>query len=104
KDLLLLDVELDDFTTDGAATAGGEGQPVFVEDEVFAAIEHPAGVHAASGNRVQLAHHPGRKLAPGETFKSRVALVSVAPAGQALPAFLSYIQDKGHRPKHAVSV
>jgi hypothetical protein len=104
KDLLLLDVELDDFTSDGTATGGGEGQPVFVEGEVFAAVEHPAGVNTASGNRVQLAHFPGRKLAPGETFKSRVALVSVAPAGQALPAFVSYIQAKSHRPKHAVSV
>ena len=62
KDLLLLNVELDDFASDGVATGGGEGQPVFVEGEVFAAIEHPAGINTASGNRVQILALPGRKL------------------------------------------
>ncbi|HVM46475.1 MAG TPA: DUF4038 domain-containing protein [Candidatus Acidoferrum sp.] len=104
RDLLLLDVELDDLVTDGTATEGGQGQPVFLEDEAFAAIEHPAGVNVAAQNRIQLSHYPGRLLAPGATFTSRTALVSVAQPGHAREHFVSYIQAKSLRPKRAISI
>lgn len=104
KELLLLDVELDDFKTGGLASGGGEGQPVFVEGEFFAAIEHPAGTNRADNARVQLTHFPGKRLAVGATFRSHVALVSVAKAGQARPHFVSYLQGKSRRPKRAISV
>jgi hypothetical protein len=104
NDLLLLDVELDDFTSDGTASGSGERQPVFLEGEVFAAVEHPAGVNQADKGRVRLSHYPGRRLAPGGTFRSHVALVSVAKPGQALEHFLSYIQAKSVRPQKAISI
>ena len=104
KELLLLDVELDDLTTDGTASGGGQGQPVFLEDEAFAAIEHPAGMNTGEQGRIQLAHYPGRRLAPEAAFSSHVALVSVAIPGQARQAFISYIQSKSLRPKHALSI
>jgi transposase len=103
-ELLLLDVELDDFTADGAALGSGERQPVFLESEVFAAIEHPAGVNQADKGRIQLSHFPGRRLAPGATFRSLVALVSVAKPGQAVEHFLSYLQAKSVRPQKAISI
>ena len=100
KPLLLLDVELDDFTTEATTTAGSAGKPVFIEDEVFAAIEHPAGTNVGDKGRVRMAHYPGRLLAPGGQFRSHAALVSVAPAGQASAHFISYIQAKSRpRPK-----
>ena len=104
RELLLLDVELDDLTTDGTASGGGQGQPVFLEGEAFAAIEHPAGVNVAAVNRIQLSHFPGRQLAPGAAFVSRVALVSVARPGQVHQAFVSYIQARSLRPKRAISI
>jgi hypothetical protein len=104
RELLLLDVELDDLTTDGTASGGGQGQPVFLEGEAFAAVEHPAGVNVATQNRLQLAHYPGHQLATGATFVSRVALVSVARPGQAREHFVSYIQARSLRPKGAVSI
>ncbi len=94
KELLLLDVEIDTFTTEGTTSAGAAGKPVFIEDEVFAAIEHPSGTNTGSKGRVQLAHYPGRRLAPGGKFRSHVSLVSVAPPGGAAAAFISYIQAK----------
>ncbi|PWU18938.1 MAG: hypothetical protein C5B50_07940 [Verrucomicrobia bacterium] len=97
KDLLLLDVDLDDLTTDGTVSGGGQGQPVFLEDEVFVAIEHPAGFDEANQNHIHLAHYPGKRLAPGETFVSHAALVSVAKRGGALEHFVSYIQAKSRR-------
>ena len=104
KELLLLDVELDDVTTDGTASEGGQGQPIFVEDEVFAAVEYPSGMNQAEKGRIQLSHFPGRRLAPGDTFRSQAALVAVARAGQAREAFVSYIQSKSLRPKRALSI
>src|ERR1019366_5477455 len=74
-DLLLLDVNLDDFTTPGTTSGGGNGKPLFIEDEAFAAIEHPAGVNTGAGGRVELSHFPGKRLAPGAGFRSHVALV-----------------------------
>ena len=67
KEILLLDVQLDDLAVqsgsanaaplpkgDGtvAISGGGQGQPVFVGGEWFAAIEHPAGVNQIEKNRV----------------------------------------------------
>ena len=104
RETLLLDVELDDFTTDGITSGGGEGEPLFIEREVFAAIEHPAGVNEGKHGRVQLAHYPGKKLAPDETYTTHVALVSVAKAEQAQQHFVDYIQSKSLRPKRMVSV
>ncbi len=103
-DMLLLDIDLDDFTSDGLATGGGEGQPVYVEGEVFAAIEHPAGVNQADKGRVRLSHYPGKRLAPGEVYRSHTALVSVAEPEKAQEHFVSYIQEKSLRPKKALSV
>jgi hypothetical protein len=104
KEQLLLDVELDDFTTDGTASGGGEGEPVFIEGEVFASIEHPAGVNEGKGGHIHLAHFPGKRLAPGDTYTTHVAVVSVAKADQAQQHFVDYIQSKSLRPKRMVSV
>ncbi|QYM78426.1 hypothetical protein K0B96_14140 [Horticoccus luteus] len=93
-ELLLLDVELDDFLCGATTTGGGAGQPVFIEDEVFAAIEHPAGENTGERGRVRLAHFPGRRLRAGETWRSQVALVSGAAAGEANPHFLRYVETR----------
>ena len=103
-DLLLLDVNLDDFTTQGATSGGGNGKPLFIEDEAFAAVEHPAGVNSGQGGRVELSHFPGKRLAPGEVFGSHVALVSVAEKGAARAHFVSYLEAKSLRPKKFLSV
>ncbi len=98
RELLLLDVELDDFTFAGAATEGGSGQPVFLDDVAWAAMEHPSGDNRATGGRVQIGHHPGKRLAPGARYRSHVALVSVAPTGGARAHFLAYLEAKS-RPR-----
>ena len=98
RELLLLDVELDRFAVTGEATDGGQGQPVFLNGEAFAAIEHPSGDNRLADGQVLLAHYPGRRLAPGARFRSHTALFSVAPAGGARTHFLDYIQSRS-RPR-----
>jgi hypothetical protein len=104
KELLLLDVELDDVTIAGTASGGGQGQPVFIEDEAFAAIEYPSGMNQGEKDRIQLSYYPGQRLPPGDTFRSHVAVVTAAKAGQAREAFVSYIQSRSLRPKRAISI
>jgi hypothetical protein len=103
-EVLLLDVNLDDFTTAGNTSGGGNGKPLFIEDEVFAAIEHPVGVNLGQNGRVQLSHFPGKRLAPGEIFHSKVAVVSVAGKEGANAHFLSYLQARSLRPKRDLSI
>jgi hypothetical protein len=42
KELLLLDIQVDDFVTGSSPSEGGAGEPVFLGDQGFSAIEHPA--------------------------------------------------------------
>lgn len=100
RDLLLLDVQLDNFTIEGPTEGGGAGEPIFIADEAFAAIEHPSAENQVRDGRVTLTHFPGRRLAPGAKFRSKVALVSVAPAGQARRHFLDYLEARS-RPQPA---
>lgn len=104
KELLLLDVELDDFTAEGTTTGGGQGQPVFIEDECFAAVEHPSGINQANRGRVQLLHHPGRRLGVGGAFRSFTAAVSMAGPGRAAEGFVDYIDARSRRQKKVLSI
>lgn len=101
---LLLDWELDDLLLESDCDGGGQGQPVWIGDEAFAAIEHPSGLNQVEGRRVRLGHCPGVVLPPGGRCQSQVALVSVSPVGQVRGHFLDYIQERSRRPKRFLSV
>ena len=104
NDLLLLDVELDKFSIDALISGGGHGQPIFIADEAFCAVEHPAGMNQGDKGHIHLAHFPGKHLSAEERFCSHTALVSVTKTGQALEHFVSYIQEKSLRKKEMISV
>jgi len=103
REVLLLDIELDEFTAEGTVSGGGDGKPVFIGDDVFAAIEHPCGTNTGEPGRVRLAHFPGRRLPAGGRFTSRTALVSVAAPGGARAHFVDYIEARSIRPRKTVS-
>ncbi len=103
-DKLLLDVDVDDLVTDGDTYGGGPGEPVYVDDEMFAAIEHPAGRNDGTSGRIRLGHHPGRVVKPGETLTSFVSIFGAAPSGRANASFLAYIQSHSLRPKRDIGV
>lgn len=105
RPVLLLDVVLDDLDLDADVSDGGQGQPVFAAGELWAAVEHPSGWNEIRGRSFRLSHCPGRRLEPGQTLRSRSALISMAPAGDPLGSFVSWIRARClRRRKGLVSV
>ena len=102
-DRLLLDVCLDDFRVVVPMREGDFGQPLMVADELFCAVEHPAGINQGISGRIRLGHLPGKKLPAGGAFTSKVAIIGVAKSGEASQQFLDYIRARSPR-KGLVSV
>lgn len=98
-DQLLLDVVLDDFETRGESREGGHGKPVFLNEEAFLAIEHPAGINQGTGGHIKLWHCPGRKIAAGKTMRSRTAIVGAAPREDVTAQFHRYLLARSPRTK-----
>ena len=90
--VLLLDVDLDTFQVDAPLGDGGYGYPLTIDDQAFAAVEHPSGLNRWHDNTVQITHFPGRWLKPGEAWRSHSAIIGVAPAHGANRQFLEYIE------------
>jgi hypothetical protein len=61
---LLLDVEVDAYQIAGQQTEGSQGEPVFLENQAFFALEHPAAINQSSEGTIRLWHCPGRKSGP----------------------------------------
>ena len=104
KELLLLDVQLDDFGTDLSTSEGGAGEPVFLGQEAFAAFEHPTGLNQGDNGRIRLIHFPGRRLPAGGSTRTHTALLSVARPGEALEQFNDHIQSRSPRKQQALSL
>ena len=104
KDRLLLDIVVDDFLIQGSMTEGGYGLPVIVGEEIFCAVEHPAGLNQGISGRVRLSHLPGTKVPPGGTFKSKVSIIGVAPPGGGRQQFVDRIQSRSPRKNRLVSI
>ena len=90
--VLLLDVDLDTFQIDASLGEGGYGYPLTIDDQAFAAVEHPSGLNRWHENTLQITHFPGRWLKPGEVWRSHNAIVGVAPSQQANRQFLEYVE------------
>lgn len=99
EERLLLDVELDNFQLEGRRTEGGQGEPVFIDNEVFCAIAHPAGINEGTEAEIRLWHSPGTKIQPGKTLNTEASIFGVAPRNQLLDQFHSYITSISPRNK-----
>lgn len=96
---LLLDVNVDDVRLDAPLTEGDYGQPVIIAEEMFAALEHPAGVNQGMKDRLLLRHFPGKTLEAGASLTSKVSVVGVAPSGAGAQQFVDYIAARSPRQK-----
>lgn len=77
----------------GGPMRGGVGQPVFIKNEFFLGIEHPAADNRIEDKGVVLTHSPEAELAPGKTWKSKQAVLGAAitPSESVEDAFRSYL-------------
>ncbi len=97
--LTLLEMDLHTMTGDRPVTAGGLGWPCIVGEELFCGIRHPAGLAQGQGHELRLRLFPGRELAPGETYASKVAVFGAGPAGEGSQSFLRYLERHSPRSK-----
>lgn len=99
QERLLLDAEVDAYQLDARRTEGGQGDPVFIDDEAFLAIAHPAGINEGTDTQIRLWHSPGTKIQPGKTLKTEASLVGVTARNKLLDEFHSYIISQSPRNK-----
>lgn len=102
--ILLLDIDLDTFQLDAPMAEGGYGYPLTIDDQAFAAVEHPSGFNRWSENTLQLTHFPGRWLKPGEVWRSHSSIVGVAAERQANRHFLDYLEAHAVRKNRILSL
>ena len=93
----LLNVRLGHYVTDARVSEGEQGFPVYLDDQFFATLEHPAGWAMGQDGEVRLRQYPGRKLAPGETFRGMDTTLGVAPPGEARKGFLAHVRSRMRR-------
>lgn len=93
----LLNVRIGTYQTNAKVVDKEQGFPVYLGDECFMALGHPAGWTAGKDGQVSLRQYPGTKLAPGKTFQCMEALYGVAHAGQARNAFIAHLRGRMRR-------
>ena len=101
---LLLDVDLDRFQMDGEFANGGYGYPVTIEDQVFAAIEHPSGFNRWESQTLHLTHFPGKWIERGQEWRSHSAIIAVTLANSSNRGFLDYLEAHTVRRKKILAL
>lgn len=91
----LLNLVLGRLPVGKARVEGGDrGFPVYLNQEFFLSLTHPAGFAHVEGRDVVLRQYPGVKIAPGKTFRSMEAIYGVAKRGEARKAFVDYVRSR----------
>ena len=94
----LLNVRLGDYhTTAKPSGAGWQGFPLYLDEEFFLSVAHPAGWSVAENGRVQLRQYPGVRLAPGKKFECMEAVWGVGRTGEARQSFVNHVRSRMRR-------
>lgn len=89
----LLNVHHGRYQTNAKVTEGGQGFPVYLNEDVFVSLAHPAGWAMGEAGRVQLRQYPGKLLVAGETYECMEAVYGVGGR----PAFLQHVRQRMRR-------
>jgi len=93
----LLNVRLGDYPVEADIADRERGFPVYLDDQYFLSLAHPAGWATAEDGKVSLRQYPGVKLKPGGKFACMEAVYGTAAAGKAREAFLSHLHGRMRR-------
>lgn len=89
----ILDVIVDSWEGPFPTAGGGRGQPIFLGDDGFIGIEHPAGVNQADNGRVRCVQMPGITIGSGASWSTRTIVIGGSTEGRARAAFREYVRE-----------
>jgi len=84
----LLTIRLGTYETDSTIVERERGFPVYLDDQLFISLAHPAGWATADRGAVSLRHHPGARLAAGDSYACTETVYGVADGGDAQHRFV----------------
>ena len=93
----LLNVRLGTYRTRAKVSSGERGFPVYLNDEFFMSLAHPAGWATGTDGEVGLRQYPGTKLAPGAKFQCMETVYGVGQTGGARKTFLAHVRSRMRR-------
>ena len=93
----LLNVRLGTYHTNASITEREQGFPVYLNQEFFLSLAHPAGWAMGKDGNVSLKQYPGTKLAPGGRFECMESVYGVAKAGEAQKTFVAHVRSRMRR-------
>jgi hypothetical protein len=97
KKIRLLNVRLGTYPTDAKLVDREQGFPVYLNDEYFMSLAHPAGWAVAKDGTISLRQYPGTKVAPGATFKCMEAVYGVGDKQAARETFVVHVRNRMRR-------
>lgn len=93
----LLHLRAGRYVTGMSVSEGEQGFPVYIDDQFFVGLTHPAGWVTGQDETVLLQQHPGKTLQTGECFIGMEAVLGVSQVDQARSAFLQYLRSRMRR-------
>ena len=84
-----------DFWDDPAGQV--RGYPAYLENQFFVGLAHPSGFSLLNEGKIELHHHPGIAIEPGQQFISMQAVYGVANKGEVRNTFRGHIYSRMRR-------
>jgi len=76
---------------------GEQGFPVYLNDDFFLSVAHPAGWAMGQPGQIGLRQYPGKDVPAGSSFACMETVMGVAHSGTARKAFLSHVRGRCRR-------
>ena len=93
----LLNVRLGSYDTDVKVSGGEQGFPLYLNDEFFVTLAHPAGWATGQDGKISLHQYPGIKVRPGKRFTCMESVYGVSKAGLSRECFLAHLRSRMRR-------
>ncbi len=97
REIRLLNVRLGTYKTNAKLVDREQGFPVYLDEDRFMSLAHPAGWATAKDGIASLRQYPGKKLVPGESFECMEAVYGVGRAGDARKSFVAHVKSRMRR-------
>lgn len=99
KAIRLMQVRIGDYKIahDIKTSDGEQGVPVYLNDDFFLSVAHPAGWAMGQPGKISLRQYPGKEVPSGSSFVCMETVQGVAHSGTARKSFLSHVRTRCRR-------